>query len=358
MSTTAMTSPARLRRRLLSWYDRHRRALPWRAPPGGTADPYRVWLSEIMLAQTTVATVTPYFRDFVARWPTMGDLANADLDQVLHAWQGLGYYARARNLHKCAQAVVRDFGGRLPDSERELRALPGIGAYTAAAIAAIAYGLKASPVDANVARVVARLYGVRDPLPGARPRLEALAASLTPAKRAGDFAQAMMDLGATICLARRPQCTLCPWREACAARRSGEPGSYPLKVPGKAKPTRRGVAFWVVRGDGAVFLRRRAETGLLGGMMEIPSTDWREAAWPLREARRLAPCAGPWRRLPGVVRHTFTHFHLELTVVAARAQGGPEGGGVWCAVERLSDHALPTVMKKVARHALNTKDRY
>ena len=352
MSTAAMTSPARLRRRLLFWYDRHRRVLPWRTPPGGTPDPYRVWLSEIMLQQTTVATVTPYFHDFVARWPTMGDLANADLDQVLHAWQGLGYYARARNLHKCARAVVRDFGGRLPDSEGELLGLPGIGAYTAAAVAAIAYGLKASPVDANVARVVARLYGVRDPLPGARPRLEALAASLTPAKRPGDFAQAMMDLGATVCHARRPQCALCPWREACAARRSGEPGTYPVKVPRKAKPTRRGVAFWVVRGDGAVFLRRRAESGLLGGMMEFPSTDWREAAWPLREARRLAPFTGPWRRLPGVVRHTFTHFHLELTVLVARAQGGPKGGGVWCAVERLSDHALPTVMKKVARHAL------
>ncbi len=353
-STAAMTSPALLRRRLLSWYDRHRRALPWRAPPGGTPDPYRVWLSEVMLQQTTVAAVTPYFRDFVARWPTVRDLASADLDQVLHAWQGLGYYARARNLHKCAQAVARDLGGRFPDSERALRGLPGIGAYTAAAIAAIAYGRKATPVDANVERVVARLNGVREPLPGARPRLEALAASLTAAKRPGDFAQAMMDLGATVCLARRPACEMCPWRGACAARRSGAPESYPGKAPRKAKPTRRGVAFWAVRGDGAVFLRRRAESGLLGGMMEIPSTDWRAAAWSLKEARRLAPFTGPWRRLPGIVRHTFTHFHLELTVLAAQTRAGPAGGGVWCPVERLSDHALPTVMKKVARHALAT----
>jgi len=340
-----------LRRRLLHWYDRNRRDLPWRAPPGQTADPYGVWLSEIMLQQTTVATVGPYFRAFLDRWPGVEELAAADLDQVLHAWQGLGYYARARNLHKCAQEVAGRLGGRFPETETGLIRLPGIGAYTAAAVAAIAFQQPATPVDGNVVRVLARLHGVTDPLPGARKRLDALASEMASVLRPGDFAQALMDLGATVCTPRRPACDRCPWMKACAAHGRGNPESYPVKGPKKAKPTRRGVAFWTARRDGAVLLRRRPEKGLLGGMMEVPSTEWREAAWSLDEASVLAPADGPWRPLPGVVRHTFTHFHLELMVLAADTDG--EGvDGVWSPVDGLSNHALPTVMKKVAQLAL------
>ncbi len=345
-----------LRRSLLGWYDRHRRDLPWRMAPGKAADAYAVWLSEIMLQQTTVATVIPYFTAFLARWPTVADLAAADLDEVLHAWQGLGYYARARNLHKCAKVVVGSLGGRFPETEAELLKLPGIGAYTAAAIAAIAFQIPATPVDGNVARVLARLYAVSEPLP-AKSRLWELARALTPVRRPGDFAQALMDLGATVCTPRKPECDRCPWMKGCVAAGQGAVEAYPVKGPRKAKPTRRGVAFWAAREDGAVLLRRRPEKGLLGGMMEIPSTDWRDAAWTLEEARAAAPMAGPWIPLPGVVRHTFTHFHLELTVLAARAPGTDEKGadekGVWCPVEGFRDYALPTVMKKVARHAMS-----
>jgi A/G-specific adenine glycosylase len=351
VSATPQPSPALLRRRLLVWYDRNRRVLPWRAASGATPDPYRVWLSEIMLQQTTVAAVIPYFEAFFARWPTISDLAGTDLDAVLHAWQGLGYYARARNMHACAGAVIRDHGGRLPDTEEALRRLPGIGAYTAAAIAAIAFGRRAAPVDGNVVRVLARLYVLGDPLPGVRTRVQTLAQALTPASRPGDFAQALMDLGATVCTPRKPVCGDCPWRLTCAARRDGAPEAYPVKARKGPRPTRRGVIFWAVRGDGAVLLRRRAETGLLGGMMEFPSTEWRQARWPLPEARALAPVASRWRRLPGIVRHTFTHFHLELTVLAGRIAKGDGFDGVWCPPGRLSDHPLPTLMKKVARHA-------
>ena len=338
-----------LRRRLLAWYDRHARRLVWRAPPGTVPDPYRVWLSEVMLQQTTVVAVAPYYRDFVHRWPGVHDLAAARLDQVLHAWQGLGYYARARNLLACARMVVAA-GGRFPETEAGLRALPGIGPYTAAAIAAIAFSAKATPVDGNVVRVVARLFAVADRLPGARSRIDRLAASLTPARRPGDFAQAMMDLGASVCTVREPACGACPWRGHCAGRRSGRPEAFPVKAPKGRIPTRHGVAFWAVRPDGAVLLRRRPEKGLLGGMMEVPSTEWRAAAWSLAEAREAAPLAAAWRRLPGVVRHTFTHFHLDLAVLAGRADGA--GDGLWCPVDRIRDHALPTVMKKVIRHAL------
>ncbi|MDP6573350.1 MAG: A/G-specific adenine glycosylase [Rhodospirillales bacterium] len=345
--------PAVLRRRLLAWYDRNRRTLPWRAPPGATADPYRVWLSEIMLQQTSVATVIPYYNDFVTRWPDVEALAAARTDEVLHAWQGLGYYARARNLLRCATVVAGDLGGRFPDNEKDLRRLPGIGPYTAAAIAAIAFGRRTTPVDGNVLRVIARFFAVDEPLPGAGAVIASLAAGLTPGARPGDFAQALMDLGATVCVPRRPACSECPWEDACTARRMGRTRELPRKLASKAKPTRRGVAFWLRRADGAVLIRRRPEKGLLGGMMEFPGTEWRLASWTLKEARRHAPVAGSWRPVPGVVRHTFTHFHLELTVLAARVNGGGDGnhGGVWCPLGRLSDHALPTVMKKVARHA-------
>jgi A/G-specific adenine glycosylase len=338
--------------RLLQWYDRHRRALPWRAPAGERSDPYRVWLSEIMLQQTTVATVGDYFQRFLARWPDLRALAAASLDEVLHAWQGLGYYARARNLHACALAVVERHGGTFPATEEALRALPGIGDYTAAAIAAIAFDRVATPVDGNVERVMARLFAHVEPLPDAKPALRRLAATLTPAERPGDYAQAVMDLGATICTPAKPKCILCPWREACRARIEGIAQSLPARRAKAAKPIRRGVAFWLRRGDGAVLLRRRPEKGLLGGMMEVPSTLWRAKAWTVEEARAAAPPAAKWRLLPGLVRHTFTHFHLELAVLAGKARGGASAGeGQWVPLDALGAHALPTVMKKIVAHA-------
>ena len=337
---------------LLAWYDRHRRVLPWRAAAGERAEPYRVWLSEVMLQQTTVGAAGPYFRRFLDRWPTVADLAAAPLDDVLTAWAGLGYYARARNLHKCAQAVARDHDGRFPDTEDGLRALPGIGAYTAAAVAAIAFDRQATPVDGNFERVMARLYAVEAPLPSAKPELRRLAAALTPADRPGDYAQAVMDLGATVCTPRRPKCLTCPWTAVCEARRLGIADALPARQAKRARPLRTGVAFWCVRADGAVLLRRRPEEGLLGGMMEVPSTDWSEAAVPVESAAGAAPFQAPWQRLPGLVSHGFTHFLLELTVLAGRIDGPAPAGATWAPIDRLDDYALPSVMRKVVRHAL------
>ncbi len=356
----------------MAWYRRHGRTLPWRAAAGEAVDPYRVWLSEIMLQQTQVVTVIPYYGRFLDRWPRVEDLAAASLDDVLHAWQGLGYYARARNLHRCAVVVAGELGGRFPDTEEGLRRLPGIGAYTAAAVAAIAYQRRTAPVDGNIIRVVARLHGVRASLPGARIHLETLAGELMPPRgsrkgASGDFAQALMDLGATVCTPKSPRCGVCPWTGACRAEAEGRPTRYPVKAPAGKKPTRRGVAFWMTRKDGAVLLRRRPEKGLLGGMMEVPSTPWRAGAWGLDEARAHAPeealkeasneDAGPvhWHPVPGVIRHAFTHFHLELMVLKGRVDGEAAEKGVWCPPDRLGDHALPAVMKKIARHALEQK---
>src|SRR5437763_41828 len=290
---------------LLAWYDRHRRELPWRALPGETADPYRVWLSEIMLQQTTVVTVAPYFARFVARWPNVRALAAANLDEVLHEWQGLGYYARARNLHACGRVVVERHGGDFPDDPVALRALPGIGDYTAAAIAAIAFDHRSAAVDGNVERVVARLFAVAEPLPQAKSRLRALATELVPERRAGDFAQALMDLGATLCTPRRPRCVLCPWRGDCAAAVAGIADCLPARLAKPERPLRYGVAFWLSRDDGAVLLRRRPEKGLLGGMIELPSTPWRHEPWGLDEAVTAAPITADWTRLPGTVQHGF-----------------------------------------------------
>jgi A/G-specific adenine glycosylase len=340
-----------LAERLLAWYDQHRRVLPWRAPSGTPADPYRVWLSEIMLQQTTVVAVAPYFNDFLTRWPDLASLAAADLDAVLHAWQGLGYYARARNLHACARAVVAHHGGKFPDDEAALRALPGIGAYTAAAIAAIAFGRKATAMDGNVERVIARLHAVETPLPDAKPALYRLAAALTPDERAGDYAQAQMDLGATICTKHKPKCMLCPWREVCLARQKGIAEMLPARREKAERPVRRGVAFWAVRRDGAVLLRRRPESGLLGGMMEVPSTEWRAEKWTIAAAREAAPVPAKWRPLPGIVRHGFTHFELEITVAAGTVLR-ESGDGVWVALDRLGDYALPNLMKKIVEHAI------
>jgi A/G-specific adenine glycosylase len=338
---------------LLAWYDRHARRLPWRAPPGGPpADPYRVWLSEIMLQQTTVVTVGPYFVDFTTRWPTVAALAEAALDDVLTAWAGLGYYARARNLHRCAQVVAGELGGVFPDTEEELRKLPGIGRYTAAAIAAIAFGRRAVVVDGNVERVVARLFEVETPLPAAKAELTRLTDGLTPDQRAGDFAQAMMDLGATVCLPRGPKCLLCPLEASCQARAAGVAETLPRRQAKAAKPTRRAVAFFLTGPQGEILLRRRPDKGLLGGMMEVPSTSWRAAPWEDAEAQDSAPLAAEWRALPGVVRHTFTHFHFEITVWAARSAGTPTEMGRWVALDALADQALPTVMRKVIEHGL------
>jgi A/G-specific adenine glycosylase len=334
---------------LLAWYDRHRRRLPWRAAPGARPDPYRVWLSEIMLQQTTAATVGPYFDRFVARWPDVSALAAASLDEVLQEWQGLGYYARARNLHACARAVAGRCGGTFPDEKPALRTLPGVGEYTAAAIAAIGFDRREAAVDGNAERVMARLYGIAEPLPTAKPRLRAMTAGLVPERRAGDFAQALMDLGATICTPKKPRCVLCPWRRSCVAAAQGVAADLPASAAKPERPQRYGVAFWLTRGDGAILLRRRPERGLLGGMEEIPSTPWRAEPWSRDEAIRAAPAPVPWSALPGTVRHGFTHFRLELAILAGRG----DADGIWARPDRLAEHALPTLMKKVASHALS-----
>jgi A/G-specific adenine glycosylase len=349
-----MTTPAAA---LLAWYDRHRRVLPWRAGPGKRPDPYHVWLSEIMLQQTTVATVGPYFVAFLRRWPSVGDLAKAELDQVLHAWQGLGYYARARNMHACAKLVSSELGGQFPSAEAGLRALPGIGAYTAAAIAAIAFDRPATVVDGNVERVIARLFAIQEPLPAAKSRLRELAATVTPRKRTGDFAQGMMDIGATVCVPRNPQCERCPLTEFCRARAQGIAGELPRRAPKPARPTRYGVAYWAVLPDGAVLLRKRDEKGLLGGMMEVPSTSWRERQWSEREAIAAAPFSADWRPLEGVVQHGFTHFALKLVVYVAAMRRKPKADGTWCRPEDFGAQALPTAMKKICRHALAAANR-
>lgn len=304
-----------------------------------------------MLQQTTVVTVGPYFEAFLERWPTVDSLAAAELDSVLHAWQGLGYYARARNLHKCAIAVTADHGGRFPESEAELRALPGIGPYTAAAVAAIAFDQPMVPVDGNVERVMARLHAVHAPLPEAKNQLTELAHGYATNHRPGDFAQALMDLGATVCTPRNPNCGNCPLQRKCRATAAGSPELLPKRLPKAAKPSRHGVVFWLESSEGEVLLRRRPESGLLGGMMEFPSTEWRDAPWLLSKAKRQAPEKTRWRTLPGQVSHTFTHFDIEFTVLAGYCDR-TDAEGVWRQVEEFKNLALPTVMKKIARHAL------
>jgi len=346
---------------LLTWYDRHRRRLPWRAAPGEAADPYRVWLSEIMLQQTTVKAVAPYFARFTERWPTVDQLASAALDDVLRLWAGLGYYARARNLHACAKVVADQHAGKFPSSEVLLAGLPGVGPYTAAAIAAIAFDRPATPVDGNIERVVTRLYAVEDELPAAKPTIRTLAATLTPSRRAGDFAQAMMDLGATICTPKKPACALCPWTESCAARVRGDQESFPRKAEKKTGKLRRGAAFVVIRADGAVLVRTRVPKGLLGGMTEVPTSEW-SADFPADDALTAAPRLGKarpkWRRLPGVVSHVFTHFPLELTVYSAEVGEGARApdGTRWVARAKLLGEALPNVMRKVLLHARAVPD--
>ena len=339
-------------KRLLEWYDRNRRRLPWRALPGESVDPYAVWLSEVMLQQTTVKTVAPYFAVFLARWPTVTALGAADIEEVLQAWAGLGYYSRARNLHKCARLVASRFAGRFPDTEEGLRTLPGVGAYTAAAIAAIAFGRRAAVVDGNIERVTTRLFAIDTPLPAAKPAIARFVAAMTPAERPGDFAQGMMDLGATICTPKRPACGLCPFMSDCAGRLAGAPETFPRKTPKPVRPLRRGAAFWLTRPDGYVLVRKRPDKGLLGGMTEIPGTAWSED-FDVAHAPSEAPLKARWRPLPGLVKHGFTHFELEITVFAADAlvtTKAPEGCR-WVHLDKLDGEALPTVMRKVVKLA-------
>jgi A/G-specific adenine glycosylase len=344
---------------LLAWYRRERRDLPWRAGPSETPDPYRVWLSEIMLQQTTVKAVLPRYTVFLRQWPNVKALASAELGPVLAAWAGLGYYARARNLHACARAVVRQHGGKFPQNAAALRKLPGIGDYTAAAIAAIAFGERATPVDGNIERVVARLFAVTAPLPAAKAAIKALAETLTPAKRAGDFAQAMMDLGATICTPRRPACALCPLRPECRGFAEGIAEALPHREEKRERPTRRAAAFVALRPDGAVLLRQRPLEGLLGGMLETPSSPWLEARPNGNGLSDFAPLKADWRKLPGVVEHSFTHFHLEFVVYRADVglDAKPKEPCGFVARRDLARAALPSLMRKVLDHAFAEETR-
>jgi A/G-specific adenine glycosylase len=341
--SSAETAPA-----LLAWYDRHRRILPWRALPGVAADPYAVWLSEIMLQQTTVGAVKAYFLAFLDRWPTVDLLAAAPTDEVMKQWAGLGYYSRARNLHACAKVVAEEYGGVFPNREETLLKLPGVGPYTAAAIAAIAFDRRAVVVDGNVERVISRLFAIEEPLPAAKPLIKAKADLLTPDLRPGDYAQAMMDLGATICTPRRPACALCPLRPACAAAASNDAETFPRKTPKAERPARSGAAFFIRRADGAVLVRSRPPKGLLGGMTEIPGTQW-SSDFDVSCALREAPLPASYRKLMQTVEHVFTHFALTLFVFVAEV---PQKTKVpedcrWVSAEALDGEAFPSLMRKV-----------
>ncbi|PKB25936.1 A/G-specific DNA-adenine glycosylase [Novosphingobium kunmingense] len=336
-----------VRSALLAWYDDHARRLPWRSPPGSPPpDPYRVWLSEVMLQQTTTAAVAPYYAKFLDRWPRIEDLAAAEDGDVMAAWAGLGYYARARNLLACARAVAAR-GGAFPATEAGLRALPGLGTYTAASVAAIAFGEAATVVDANVERVVARLFAIEEPLPAARKAIRAAAETLTPDERPGDFAQAMMDLGATICTARSPRCLLCPLADYCRGR-TQEPERFPVKPARKARPLRSGRAWWVEAG-GKVFLVTRPGKGMLGGMRALPDDGWSARG----DGDHLPPLDGPWRHL-GTVRHGFSHFDLDLQLMLYSGDNCSRLSlnGEWWPLDRIDDAGLPTLFARAARFAL------
>ncbi|HWY61036.1 MAG TPA: A/G-specific adenine glycosylase [Rhizomicrobium sp.] len=337
--------------KLLAWYDVHRRVLPWRPFKGRRADPYRVWLSEIMLQQTTVQAVGAYYRKFLKRWPDVRALAAAKEDDVLAAWAGLGYYARARNLHAAARLVAREMNGKFPASAEELRVLPGVGAYTAGAIAAIAYDERQAAMDANAERVIARLYAIQTPLPKAKAELYALAQPLVP-ERAGDFAQALMDLGSAICTSKRPACRNCPLMRDCLAHKRGIQELLPVKAPRKARPLKRGAAFVARDRTGAVLLVRRPQKGLLAAMLEPPQGPWGEKFPSARAAQLQAPFAASWKKRPGIVRHGFTHFELEMQVYVADVARRSARQGSWVAAGALKDSALPTVMRKLIEHGL------
>jgi A/G-specific adenine glycosylase len=336
---------------LLQWYDRHRRVLPWRAAPGVRPDPYLVWLSEIMLQQTTVAAVIPYYERFVSRFPTIESLAAAPAERVMAAWAGLGYYARARNLQACARAVAA--AGGFPQTVEELLALPGIGGYTAAAIGAIAFGLPVLPVDGNVERVISRLFAIDTPMPAAKGPIRQHAARMmedgAARARPSDYAQAMFDLGARVCTVVAPNCMLCPWSGYCEAASRGIASQLPRKAPKAVRPTRHGATFWLTDYAGRVLLRTRPDQGLLGGTTELPSTGWRDEPWSDAEAVAAAPMPGDWR-LAGNVRHAFTHFELRIKVFAANVPV-IDAEGFLCPVAALHDQALASVMRKCVRVA-------
>ncbi len=331
---------------LLTWFDCHRRVLPWRALPGESADPYKVWLSEIMLQQTTVAAVKPYFVAFLSRWPSVGLLAQARSAEVMRQWAGLGYYARARNLHACAKIVAGQFAGKFPDAEAALRRLPGIGPYTAAAIAAIAFGRRAAAIDGNAERVIARLFAIKTPLPAAKSEIKAKASELVPCGRPGDFAQAMMDLGATICSPKAPACGICPLQKFCLGHRSGDAGMLPRKARRKDRPLRHGIVFFVRRMDGAVLVRTRPPKGLLGGMTELPGT-----AWELHADRDLAASEAPvkanYRKLDHEVAHAFAHFAVRLDIYLADVPNKQHvpAGCRFVPASGLVKEAFPSVMR-------------
>jgi A/G-specific adenine glycosylase len=334
--------------KLLAWYDVNARRLPWRAVSPAVMDPYKVWLSEIMLQQTTVVTVKDYFLKFTTKWPTVEALAAAPLDDILKAWAGLGYYARARNLHKCAGVIVSEHGGRFPATPEDLVKLPGIGPYTAGAIAAIAFGKSFAAVDGNVERVLSRLACIEVPLPGSKPLIRKMAQALMPESRAGDFVQALMDLGATICTPKSPACALCPWETECSGKAAGIAATLPRKRPKQKIPTRRGHAYFAVSSQNMVLLRRRPDKGLLAGMTEIPGSDWAEDL-----PAPLPPLKAKWQKRPGIVAHTFTHFHLEVTVWVAYGveKQTPDDSYRWVEKAAVTDEALPTLMRKILAHA-------
>lgn len=336
-----------MQQELLCWYDKEGRTLPWRIRPedraaGQVADPYAVWLSEIMLQQTTVPHATPYWEKFLAKFPTVINLANADRDRVLTMWAGLGYYARARNLHKCAGVIRDEHAGQFPQSEAQLLKLPGIGPYTAATIAAICFDEATNIVDGNVERVVSRIFKIEALLPKSRPEYRRLAGTLAPQKRPGDYGQALMDLGATICTPRSPKCNICPWQKFCAAYEDKTQADYPKKLKKTKLSLRYGAAFVLTSGD-AVLLRRRPDKGLLGGMMGFPGTEWgKKPANPMEDA----PLKRNWEKCDSHVKHVFTHFELRLDVYRAET-ANPTAKGTWAVLDEIADYALPTVMKKV-----------
>ena len=340
-----------LSKKLLAWYDVHRRVLPWRTPAGKRADPYRVWLSEIMLQQTTVQAVGTYYRKFLTLWPDVKSLADAPQDKVLAAWAGLGYYARARNLHAAAKVVAHEMGGKFPTTAEALRVLPGVGGYTSGAIAAIAYDEKQAAMDANAERVIARLYAIETPMPKAKVELHAKCSALVP-DRAGDFAQALMDLGSAICTPKRPACQNCPWESDCKARKRGIQEQLPVKAPKMVRPLKRGAAFVALDKSGAVLLVKRPDKGLLASMLEPPLGPWEENFPSNAKALKQAPFEAVWKKKPGIVRHGFTHFELETEVYVAELSKRPKFEGRWIAPNQLREVELPTVMRKIVEHAI------
>lgn len=341
--------------KLLDWYETNQRVMPWRAVKSEVPNPYYVWLSEVMLQQTQVVTVIPYFESFIKQWPTIMDLAKADIDQVLHSWQGLGYYSRARNLHKCALFVAEKYNGIFPQDLKALKALPGVGDYTAAAILSIAFNHSATVVDGNVERVISRIYAIEIPLPESKKIIKEYAIKHTPKLRPGDYAQAIMDLGATICTPTNPKCLLCPLKEGCTALKSGEPEKYPVRLPKKKKPHKYGIAFWIERQeDAAILLRKRPDSGLLPGMIEVPSSSWVVEKYPLSRVKIQAPLPSEFIQAHQAIKHTFTHFSLELEIYKAIV---PVDSKIpqdcfWCLQNDFASYAIPTVMKKVINAVL------